>query len=564
MKKLIPTVGTLALAALLGVTGCTDLADDDDSSNPFLDDGSGKADTGYINRDGLEVEVTIESDIVAPAYRVFDSPGELAQFAVTYLQKRYSYYVEILAEDAATPDRAEWLVDGTWLSASQARQVDKEKLTHFRIPDVNVVLLGRTADDVHAGDVQVAKVPLEPYSIFADAGDKCADYNGHISLSQSVYWYLWNPDHYGCEAELTDMTLTIEELLPRNPASYPEYDQLWADKKLTAVILFGELDDGEDIHDDYNWHGADRFADWLTDAGFTEAEDAPLGRRFVKTAGELETTIDLYYPDLFHSVVDYAHFANWQKAVSEHEVVIYLGHSVLGTGSAYEDVNYPDFYQIFLIGGCLGYEYYIRPVLAGKGSWANVDALSSIVPNGYSELNGMAGGLLSKLVWGFEHEGRASWQEILTSISQRLGHDHFGVSGARGNCYSPDGNLCEEPSGDETRYESTPATEIPDNDPTGISDAIEVSDDITVGTLDVELEVTHTYVGDLEIVLSHDGVDEVIWNRTGGSQDDIRASIDTSSFAGQSTAGTWTLKVVDHANLDSGTLDRWALVVTPE
>ncbi|HEY3353292.1 MAG TPA: c-type cytochrome [Polyangia bacterium] len=26
------------------------------------------------------------------------------------------------------------------------------------------------------------------------------------------------------------------------------------------------------------------------------------------------------------------------------------------------------------IGGCLGYEYYVRPVLAGKGGWANVDA----------------------------------------------------------------------------------------------------------------------------------------------------------------------------------------------
>jgi len=536
----------------------------EDESNPFLDDGSGKEDTGYINRDGLEVEVTIESDVIAPAYRVFDSPGELSQFAVTYLQKRYSYYVEILAEDAATPDRAEWLVDGTWLSASEARQVESDKLTHFRIRDVNVVLLGRNADEVHAGDVQTAKVPAKPYSIFADAGDKCADYNSHISLSQSVYWYLWNPDHYGCAAEITDMTLTIEDVLPRNPASYPEYDKLWADNKLTAVVLFGELDDGDNIEDDYNWHGADRFCDWLVDAGFEEQADPPLGRRFVKTSGELQSVVDIYYPNIFRSVVDYANFQNWQRAVSEHEIVVYLGHSVLGTGSAYEDVQYPDFYQIFLIGGCLGYEYYVRPVLAGKGGWENVDAVSSIVPNGYNELNGMAGGLLSKVVWGFEHEGRASWQEVLGAISERLGHNHFGVSGARGNCFSPDGNLCEEPNPDENRYESNSPVEIPDNDPNGVTSVIEVSDSATIGSLEVELDVTHTYVGDLRIALTHDGVEEVLWDREGGGQDDIRATIQTESFRGQSTAGTWTLTVSDNANIDSGTLQSWALVVTPQ
>ncbi len=193
-----------------------------------------------------------------------------------------------------------------------------------------------------------------------------------------------------------------------------------------------------------------------------------------------------------------------------------------------------------------------------------MDAVSSIVPNGYSELNGMAGGLLSKVIWGFEHEGRASWQEVLGAIAERLGHDHFGVSGARDNCFSPDGNRCEEPNPDENRYESNTPTEIPDNDPAGVTSTIEVSDSTTIGSLDVELNITHTYVGDLRIVLAHNGVEEVLWDRAGGGQDDIQATIETEAFRGQDTAGSWTLTVADNANIDSGTLQSWALVVTPQ
>ena len=108
-----------------------------------------------------------------------------------------------------------------------------------------------------------------------------------------------------------------------------------------------------------------------------------------------------------------------------------------GTGSAYSDVQYPSDYQIFIIGGCLGYEYYVRPVLAGKGGWANVDAVSSIVENGYGELNPITGSILGTLVDGFENGGRASWQDILGELADTLGHDHFGVSGARDNAFRP-------------------------------------------------------------------------------------------------------------------------------
>lgn len=556
------------LAALL-VAACgggdDDALDMGDPANPFTDEGPGKEDTGYVNSAGPEVEVTLESDIEAPSYRIFEAPTNLAQYAVTYLRKRDQFYLELLAEDAAAPERVEWLVDGSWITADAAHSVATSKLRHFRLAHVNAVLLGQTAQGIAAGSQRVAKVPAKPYSVYADAGQSCADSNAHISLDQGVYWYLWNPRLSGCHVAQSDLTVTIERLLPQNPPSYPEYDRLKEDGKLTAVVLFGKLDDG-DVRDDYNWDGADRFCDWLEGAGFSEVPNAPRGRRFSKQAGALETIVDVYYPDLFHSVTDYAHFSNWQAAVSEHEVVIYLGHSVLGTGSAYEDVEYPDFYQVFVVGGCLGYEYYVRPILAGKGGWENVDAVSSIVENLYPELNSIAGSILGKLVYGFEHDGMQSWQQILTALRNRLGHSHFGVSGARDNCFSPQGDQCgEEPPPDPAvrRYENATATPIPDNTTAGVTSVIQVSDDVRVGALEVELDVTHTWVGDLKIELSHGGTTRTLWNRTGGSAHDIRATIPVSEFAGAAAAGAWTLKVVDGYAQDAGTLNRWALVLHP-
>ena len=60
-----------------------------EGSNPFLDVSGGKEDTGNGNESGGELNVTLEADVKAPSYRIFESPAELAQFAVTNLRKKY-------------------------------------------------------------------------------------------------------------------------------------------------------------------------------------------------------------------------------------------------------------------------------------------------------------------------------------------------------------------------------------------------------------------------------------------------------------------------------------------
>jgi subtilisin-like proprotein convertase family protein len=77
----------------------------------------------------------------------------------------------------------------------------------------------------------------------------------------------------------------------------------------------------------------------------------------------------------------------------------------------------------------------------------------------------------------------------------------------------------------------------------------------------LELEVTHTWVGDLRIILEHGGTETVVWNRAGGGQDDIQQTFPLDAFAGVDATGSWTLRVTDNASRDTGTLVRWALLV---
>jgi hypothetical protein len=166
----------------------------------------------------------------------------LGQFALTYLRKRGEVYLESLAEDSTSDDRAEWLVNGQWVPFSQLPS--NATLKHWRLRGINAVLLFAAATGAKEGKLFDVKAPLKPFSVMADAGDSCADLDDHIRLDQSVYWYQWNPDHAGCRAALQDLKVTISKMLPKSRSSvYPEFDKLTADKKVTAVILFGQIGD---------------------------------------------------------------------------------------------------------------------------------------------------------------------------------------------------------------------------------------------------------------------------------------------------------------------------------
>ena len=113
-------------------------------------------------------------------------------------------------------------------------------------------------------------------------------------------------------------------------------------------------------------------------------------------------------------------------------------------------------------------------------------------------------------------------------------------------------------SGQFTQTRS-PSLAITDN--TTVSDAITVADSGTATSVTVAVDITHTYIGDLKIdLIAPDGTTELVRSRSGGGTDDIDQTY-TPDFEGESIAGTWTLRIRDNANLDSGTLNSWTLTI---
>jgi subtilisin-like proprotein convertase family protein len=85
----------------------------------------------------------------------------------------------------------------------------------------------------------------------------------------------------------------------------------------------------------------------------------------------------------------------------------------------------------------------------------------------------------------------------------------------------------------------------------------------------LELDITHSFVGDLEVVLEHDGLRATILEGMSLGDDivvegdHIYGTVDIATFYSMDLTGTWTLRVSDAFAPDEGTLDRWALVVIP-
>jgi len=114
--------------------------------------------------------------------------------------------------------------------------------------------------------------------------------------------------------------------------------------------------------------------------------------------------------------------------------------------------------------------------------------------------------------------------------------------------------------------ESSPGITIPDNDRTGIEDTIKTEAEGTIKEIEVSLDITHTYIGDISVTLfSPEGTEIILHNRVGGPLNNIDRtySFATTSalkqLAGQVIKGEWVLKLIDNAGADVGKLNRWAI-----
>jgi uncharacterized repeat protein (TIGR01451 family) len=140
----------------------------------------------------------------------------------------------------------------------------------------------------------------------------------------------------------------------------------------------------------------------------------------------------------------------------------------------------------------------------------------------------------------------------------------------------------------QPEYPSTD-TPLPIVDNTTFNSVLTVTDDDTVLDVDVRINATHTYTGDLDIFLvGPEGTRVELTSDNGGSGNDFIDTVFDDEAPGAITGGSapftgsyqpegslatldgipangdWTLEVTDDAGADQGTLNEWTLILTFE
>ena len=126
------------------------------------------------------------------------------------------------------------------------------------------------------------------------------------------------------------------------------------------------------------------------------------------------------------------------------------------------------------------------------------------------------------------------------------------------------------PRGDFTLYPASGDGIIPDNQANGVTFTRFVSDDRLIDQIKVRVEITHSFRGDVRLVLTApNGLSAVLHARSNDPGEDLRTTfgLDSQSvdsldvFRGLSARGEWKLHVSDLSPQDVGRLDSWALLI---
>jgi serine protease len=76
-----------------------------------------------------------------------------------------------------------------------------------------------------------------------------------------------------------------------------------------------------------------------------------------------------------------------------------------------------------------------------------------------------------------------------------------------------------------------------------------------------DLEIAHTYRGDLRLTLSKGADRFIVFDHDGGSADNLMQTFSVTGLVGKPLAGAWKLEVEDTSGAIFGTLKSWTLEV---
>ena len=110
-----------------------------------------------------------------------------------------------------------------------------------------------------------------------------------------------------------------------------------------------------------------------------------------------------------------------------------------------------------------------------------------------------------------------------------------------------------------TSYANNTRVVIPDNSSFGIVSNIDVKHTGDAGIVKVQLNIKHSYIGDLKVTLtSPAGAKAILHNNSGGSDRNLNTTYDVD-FSGDEVNGRWQLNLVDTSSQDTGSLEGWGL-----
>jgi subtilisin-like proprotein convertase family protein len=177
------------------------------------------------------------------------------------------------------------------------------------------------------------------------------------------------------------------------------------------------------------------------------------------------------------------------------------------------------------------------------------------------------GGMLDLYVSGFEARDAVSVRRELTEVrDERLCHVARVFPNAPAlpevDCRAVEPGPPMQPT--TFRGENADSAAIPDNDPAGLASPISAlaAQGLTVQTVQVFVDIDHSWRGDLKITLTPPGGDpvDVVAFDPDDSADDVVGRFDVAGLViGARADGAWTLKVVDRAEADRGKLRKWSI-----
>ncbi|MBD2019713.1 S8 family serine peptidase [Leptolyngbya sp. FACHB-36] len=114
--------------------------------------------------------------------------------------------------------------------------------------------------------------------------------------------------------------------------------------------------------------------------------------------------------------------------------------------------------------------------------------------------------------------------------------------------------------------QNTTSAAIPDADLQGVTSAIQITDTGLLRDIQVSVAIDHSFLGDVEIsLISPTAQTVLLQSRTLGRRSELQVTYTLQTtpllrkFLNQSVQGRWQLRVVDYAQGDTGTLNRWQL-----